>query len=266
MAGPVVLVVDDSPTIRKIVEITLKRQGMQVVSAPSGVIALAAIANTPPQLILLDIMLPKVNGYQICQIIRRNPVVSPHPGGHALRARMASSTRFAGNWWGHRVHHQAFRAARSCSASSGSTSRPKPRRLVSQRARGMVPSPERVEGEHSMSMMMRRGAAAGQGYDTGPLDATGDPRFPETAGCGGYVPGRAPRLRSRVDGDWPGSASAATSGFGRPPNVGAPDGLLLFYAGQPDRGALRRRGRRGGPRATPGRRRGGRHRSAPPMP
>ena len=73
MAGPVVLVVDDSPTIRKIVELTLKRQGVQVVTAPSGVIALAAIANTPPQLILLDIMLPKVNGYQICQIIRRNP-------------------------------------------------------------------------------------------------------------------------------------------------------------------------------------------------
>ena len=73
MAGPVVLVVDDSPTIRKIVEITLKRQGVEVISASSGVIALAAIANTPPQLILLDIMLPKVNGYQICQIIRRNP-------------------------------------------------------------------------------------------------------------------------------------------------------------------------------------------------
>jgi twitching motility two-component system response regulator PilG len=73
VAGPVVLVVDDSPTIRKIVEITLKRQGVEVVTAPSGVIALAAIANTPPQLILLDIMLPKVNGYQICQIIRRNP-------------------------------------------------------------------------------------------------------------------------------------------------------------------------------------------------
>lgn len=73
MAGPVVLVVDDSPTIRKIVEIALKRQGIEVVSASSGVIALAAIANTPPQLILLDIMLPKVNGYQICQIIRRNP-------------------------------------------------------------------------------------------------------------------------------------------------------------------------------------------------
>jgi twitching motility two-component system response regulator PilG len=73
VTGPVVLVVDDSPTIRKIVEITLKRQGVQVISAPSGVIALAAIANTPPQLVLLDIMLPKVNGYQICQIIRRNP-------------------------------------------------------------------------------------------------------------------------------------------------------------------------------------------------
>src|SRR3712207_8141395 len=61
------------PIFRKIVEITLKRQGIEVVSAPSGVIALAAIANAPPQLILLDIMLPMVNGYQVCQIIRRNP-------------------------------------------------------------------------------------------------------------------------------------------------------------------------------------------------
>ncbi len=72
MTSPVVLVVDDSPTIRKIVELTLRREGVQVITAPSGVIALAAIANTPPQLILLDIMLPMVNGYQVCQIIRRN--------------------------------------------------------------------------------------------------------------------------------------------------------------------------------------------------
>ena len=79
MTSPVVLVVDDSPTIRKIVEITLKREGVQVVTASSGVIALATIANTPPQLILLDIMLPKVNGYQICQIIRRNPAYKHIP-------------------------------------------------------------------------------------------------------------------------------------------------------------------------------------------
>ena len=79
MTRPVVLVVDDSPTIRKIVEIALKREGVEVVSASSGVIALAAIANTPPQLILLDIMLPKVNGYQLCQIIRRNPTYKHIP-------------------------------------------------------------------------------------------------------------------------------------------------------------------------------------------
>ena len=79
MSSPIVLVVDDSSTIRKIVEITLKREGVQVVGAASGVIALAAIANSPPHLILLDIMLPKVNGYQICQIIRRNPAYTQIP-------------------------------------------------------------------------------------------------------------------------------------------------------------------------------------------
>ena len=79
MSSPIVLVVDDSPTIRKIVEITLKREGVQVVGAASGVLALAALANAPPRLVLLDIMLPKVNGYQICWIIRRNPAYKHIP-------------------------------------------------------------------------------------------------------------------------------------------------------------------------------------------
>ena len=95
MTSPVVLVVDDSPTIRKIVEITLKREGVQVVTASSGVIALATIANTPPQLILLDIMLPKVNGYQICQIIRRNPAYKHSSAGRS-RVWVPNSSSTAG--------------------------------------------------------------------------------------------------------------------------------------------------------------------------
>jgi len=69
---PVVLVVDDSPTVRKIVQLTLQREHMQVVTAADGLSALAAVADASPDLILLDIMLPRMDGYNICQVIRKN--------------------------------------------------------------------------------------------------------------------------------------------------------------------------------------------------
>jgi len=69
---PVVLVVDDSPTVRKIVQLTLQREHMQVVTAADGLSALAAVADVSPDLILLDIMLPRMDGYNICQVIRKN--------------------------------------------------------------------------------------------------------------------------------------------------------------------------------------------------
>jgi twitching motility two-component system response regulator PilG len=69
---PVVLIVDDSPTVRKIVQLTLQREHMQVVTASDGLSALAAVADASPDLILLDIMLPRMDGYNICQVIRKN--------------------------------------------------------------------------------------------------------------------------------------------------------------------------------------------------
>lgn len=72
MTQKLVLVVDDSPTIRKIVELTLRREGYEVAGAESGVTALAAVADRTPDLILLDVMLPNLNGYQICQLLKRN--------------------------------------------------------------------------------------------------------------------------------------------------------------------------------------------------
>jgi twitching motility two-component system response regulator PilG len=69
---PVVLVVDDSPTVRKIVQLTLQREHMQVLTAADGLSALAAVADAHPDLILLDIMLPRMDGYNICQVIRKN--------------------------------------------------------------------------------------------------------------------------------------------------------------------------------------------------
>jgi twitching motility two-component system response regulator PilG len=70
---PVVVVIDDSPTIRKILELTLQRAGVRVVGAASGVSGLAAVAQHTPAVIFLDIMLPKTNGYQLCQVLKRHP-------------------------------------------------------------------------------------------------------------------------------------------------------------------------------------------------
>ncbi len=73
MNDAIILVVDDSPTVRKIVQLTLERSGMQVVSASDGLGALAAVGHYRPDIILLDINLPQMDGYHICQILRRKP-------------------------------------------------------------------------------------------------------------------------------------------------------------------------------------------------
>jgi twitching motility two-component system response regulator PilG len=73
MNDAVVLIVDDSPTVRKIVQLTLQREGINVIAASDGLAALAAVADYQPDLILLDIMLPHMDGYSICQVIRKNP-------------------------------------------------------------------------------------------------------------------------------------------------------------------------------------------------
>jgi twitching motility two-component system response regulator PilG len=73
MSEPIILIVDDSPTVRKIVQLTLQRDGMNVIAANDGLGALAAVSDYLPDLILLDINLPHMDGYHICQIIRKNP-------------------------------------------------------------------------------------------------------------------------------------------------------------------------------------------------
>jgi twitching motility two-component system response regulator PilG len=67
-----VLIVDDSPTVRKIVRITLERQGARVLTSAGAVEALAKLDETVPDLILLDINMPHMNGYQLCKIVRAN--------------------------------------------------------------------------------------------------------------------------------------------------------------------------------------------------
>ncbi|MBI2865128.1 MAG: response regulator [Chloroflexi bacterium] len=73
MRESTVLVVDDSSTIRKVVETTLQKENIRVCGAPDGLSALAGVMDENPDLVLLDIMLAHLDGYQVCQIIRKNP-------------------------------------------------------------------------------------------------------------------------------------------------------------------------------------------------
>ena len=74
-----VLVVDDSNTIRRSAEIFLKQGGHEVLLADDGFDALAKVNDYQPQLIFCDILMPKLDGYQTCAIIKRNAKFSSVP-------------------------------------------------------------------------------------------------------------------------------------------------------------------------------------------
>ncbi len=67
-----VLIVDDEPNIVISLEFLMKREGFQVFIANDGEAALQQIAAHEPDLVLLDVMMPKRNGYEVCQQIRAN--------------------------------------------------------------------------------------------------------------------------------------------------------------------------------------------------
>jgi twitching motility two-component system response regulator PilG len=68
-----VLVIDDSNTIRRSAEIFLRQGGYEVMLAEDGFDALAKVNDHEPDLIFCDILMPRLDGYQTCAIIKRNP-------------------------------------------------------------------------------------------------------------------------------------------------------------------------------------------------
>jgi len=68
-----ILVADDEPNIVLSLEFLLKQAGFRVRTVSDGEAALAAIAQQPPDLVLLDVMIPGRDGYAVCQEIRANP-------------------------------------------------------------------------------------------------------------------------------------------------------------------------------------------------
>ncbi|PBJ82813.1 pilus assembly protein PilG [Lysobacteraceae bacterium NML93-0399] len=72
LEGLRVMVIDDSKTIRRTAETLLRREGADVVTAVDGFEALAKIADQKPQIIFVDIMMPRLDGYQACALIKNN--------------------------------------------------------------------------------------------------------------------------------------------------------------------------------------------------
>lgn len=78
-AGLKVIVVDDSKTIRHSAESLLGNMGCEVVTAADGFEALAKVADTHPDIIFVDIMMPRLDGYQTCALIKHNPEYKETP-------------------------------------------------------------------------------------------------------------------------------------------------------------------------------------------
>jgi twitching motility two-component system response regulator PilG len=101
--GRKILIVDDSATVRKLISSKLEKSGHEVVSAVDGIDALEKIKEFLPDLILLDIMMPQLDGYQVCKLIRSNELTKDVPivmiSGKdgffdKVRGRMAGTTGY----------------------------------------------------------------------------------------------------------------------------------------------------------------------------
>ncbi|ATW71266.1 twitching motility response regulator PilG [Moraxella osloensis] len=77
--GLKVMIIDDSKTIRRTAETLLAKAGCEVITAVDGFDALAKIADSNPDLIFVDIMMPRLDGYQTCSLIKNNADFAAKP-------------------------------------------------------------------------------------------------------------------------------------------------------------------------------------------
>jgi CheY-like chemotaxis protein len=68
-----ILVVDDDPNVLRLMSYIVQQEGYQVVSAESGAEALEIIENDPPELVILDLLMPGVSGFHLCEYLRTEP-------------------------------------------------------------------------------------------------------------------------------------------------------------------------------------------------
>ncbi|MEO1574198.1 MAG: twitching motility response regulator PilG [Pseudomonadota bacterium] len=79
LSGLKVLVIDDSKTIRRTAETLLTKEGCQVFTATDGFDALSKVADHEPDIVFVDIMMPRLDGYQTCSLIKNHSVFRTTP-------------------------------------------------------------------------------------------------------------------------------------------------------------------------------------------
>ena len=79
LKGIKVMVIDDSNTIRKSAEIFLRPLGCEVILAEDGFDAMSKIVENQPDIIFVDITMPRLDGYQACKLIKNNPIYQSTP-------------------------------------------------------------------------------------------------------------------------------------------------------------------------------------------
>lgn len=103
MAKELILVVEDSPTNLKLLKELLEKNGYRAITAEDGEDALKKVAQHKPRLILLDIILPKKNGFQVCRQVKTSPDT------HGIKIVMVSSkSEEADRFWGMKQGADAY--------------------------------------------------------------------------------------------------------------------------------------------------------------
>jgi len=76
MSGALVLIVDDEPNIRETISFILEMEGFRVATADDGDQALESVRRLRPPVVLLDAMMPKRDGYDVCRIVKSDPALA----------------------------------------------------------------------------------------------------------------------------------------------------------------------------------------------
>ena len=145
---PLVMIVDDSLTVRKITSRLLTREGFDVVTAKDGVDALQLLGERAPDVILLDIEMPRMDGFEFAKTIKGDPQARAHSDHHD-----------------HLAHRGEAPQPRRASSASTSTSASRTRKrsccatCANARApRGLTPRRRQYCGAHRASCGLRRRA------------------------------------------------------------------------------------------------------------